>query len=176
MEIKGSVLAKTDRSFLPNLKEPNAILLKQALDDPEPNLPNLRTAAELIWDASQSSGLNPQVILATMEKEVGPVDQQYASPDAEQTAIDHAMGFNCGDNVACWNLFPGFYYQLFGNLDSSGNRYLGAAKSLMKSFNAPGGRGPSYNGSVSQVGQTIILRQHSGRICCRYGAGKCYYR
>ena len=103
-------------------------MLKQALDDPEPSLPYLRTAAQLIWDASESTGLNPQVILVTMEKEEGLIDQQYGSPDAAQTAIDHALGFNCGDNVACWNLFPGFYYQLFGNLDCSGNRYLGAAK------------------------------------------------
>jgi hypothetical protein len=157
LQIKGSVLANTDPSFLVELKEPNAILLKRALDDPEPNLPNLRTAAQLIWDASQSTGLNPQVILVTMEKEEGLIDQQFSSPQAEQTAIDHAMGFNCGDDVGCWNLFPGFYYQLFGNLDSSGNRYLGAAKSLMKSFSTPGGRGPAYSGSVSQVGQTIIL-------------------
>ena len=162
LEIKGSVLAKTDPSFLVMLKEPGAILLKQALDDPEPNLPYLRTAAQLIWDVSQSTGLNPQVILVTMEKEQGLIDRQYSSPDAAQTAIDHAMGFNCGDDVACWNLFPGFYYQLFGNLDSSGNRYLGAAKSLMKSFNTPGGRGPAYNGSISQVGQTIVLDNTMG--------------
>jgi len=157
LEIKGSVLANQDPAFLAWLKEPNAILLKQALDDPEPSLPYLRTAAQLIWDASQSTGLNPQVILVTMEKEEGLIDQQFSSPGAQATAIDHAMGFNCGDAVGCWNLFPGFYYQLFGNLDSSGNRYLGAAKSLMKSFTTNGGRGPAYNGSVSKVGQTIIL-------------------
>ncbi len=157
LQIKGSVLANTDPAFLVQLKEPNITMLKQALDDPEPNLPYLRTAAQLIWDASQSTGLNPQVILVTMEKEEGLIDQQFSSPQDEQTAIDHAMGFNCGDAVGCWNLFPGFYYQLFGNLDSSGNRYLGAAKSLMKSFSSPGGRGPAYNGTPSQVGQTIIL-------------------
>ena len=157
LEIRASVLANTDPAFLVGLKEPNAILLKQALDDPEPSLPSLRTAAQLIWDASQSTGLNPQVILVTMEKEEGLIDQQYKSPQAQATAIDHAMGFNCGDAVGCWNLFPGFYYQLFGNLDSSGNRYLGAAKSLMKSFSTTGGRGPAQNGSISKVGQTIIL-------------------
>jgi len=157
LEIRASVLANTDPAFLVGLKEPNAILLKQALDDPEPSLPSLRTAAQLIWDASQSTGLNPQVILVTMEKEEGLIDQQYKSPQAQATAIDHAMGFNCGDAVGCWNLFPGFYYQLFGNLDSSGNRYLGAAKSLMKSFSTTGGRGPAQNGSISKVGQTIII-------------------
>ena len=86
LEIKGSVLANTDPSFLAELKEPNAILLKQALDDPEPNLPYLRTAAELIWDASQSTGLNPQVILVTMEKEEGLIDQpiQFAGCTANR--------------------------------------------------------------------------------------------
>ena len=154
---KGSVLANTDPSFLVMLKEPDAILLKQALDDPEPGLPNLRTAAQLIWDASRSTGLNPQVILATMEKEEGLVDGKFSSPAAQQTAIDHAMGFNCGDNVACWNLFPGFYYQIFGNLDSSGNRYLGAAKSLMKSFTTTGGRGPSgsHTGDIITLDNTL---------------------
>ncbi len=162
LEAKGSPLANVSVGFLARLKEPNITILKQALDDPEPNLGRLRTAAELIWDASQSTGINPQVILATMEKEESLVDGQFSSDGALQTAIDHAMGFNCGDNVGCWDLFPGFYYQLFGNLDSNGNRYLGAAKSLMKSFATAGGRGPSYNGSVSQVGQTIVLQNTLG--------------
>jgi hypothetical protein len=157
LQAKGSVLASTSVEFLTMLKEPNITLLKQALDDPEPNLGHLRTAAELIWDASQSTGLNPQVILVTMEKEESLIDGTFDSQSDLQTALDHAMGFNCGDNVDCWNLFPGFYYQLFGNLDSSGNRYLGAAKSLMKSFTTPGGRGPDVNGSSSQVGQTIVI-------------------
>ncbi len=154
---KHSVLANTDPNFLLRLKEPQATMLKQALDDPEPSLSRLRTAAELIWDVSESTGINPQVILVTMEKEEGLIDSQYATDDSMQTAIDHAMGFNCGDNVGCWNLFPGFYYQLFGNFDSGNNRYLGAAKSLMKSFSTAGGRGPTFAGAVSHVGDTITL-------------------
>lgn len=154
---KHSVLANTDPVFLVKLKEPQSTTLKQGLDDPEPSLGRLRTAAELIWDVSESTGINPQVILVTMEKEQSLIDGQFSTDEAMQTAIDHAMGFNCGDNVGCWNLFPGFYYQLFGNFDSSNNRYLGAAKSLMKSFITTGGRGPSYNGAISHVGDTIIL-------------------
>src|SRR5258708_2096235 len=62
LETKNSVLANTDPIFLARLKEPNIVDLKTNLGDPEPNLGRLRTAAELIWDASLQSGLNSQVI------------------------------------------------------------------------------------------------------------------
>src|SRR4051812_26932090 len=44
LEAKGSVLADTDPVFLQKLKEPNITILKQALEDPEPAFPRLRTA------------------------------------------------------------------------------------------------------------------------------------
>lgn len=159
---KNSVLANTDPDFLVMLKEPSATLLKQGLDDPEPNLPQLRTAAQLIWDASVSSGLNPQVVIVTLEKEQSLIDGQFNTPGALQKALDHAMGFACPDSTGCGNLFPGFYYQLFGNFDSSGNRYLGAAKSLMKSFSTPGGRGPVVNGQPATTGQTVDIQNTLG--------------
>lgn len=163
LESKGSVLANTDPAFLVQLKEPQINFLKQGLEDPEPSLPNLRTAAELIWDASVQSGLNPQVILVTLNKEQGLItSSQSLTGDVLQTALDHAMGFACPDSTGCGNLFPGFYYQLFGNYDSSNNRYLGAAKSLMKSFTTAGGRGPQVNGQVSHVGDTITLENTLG--------------
>lgn len=164
LESKNSVLANTSPEFLARLKEPTISSLKTALDDPQPNLPRLRTAAELIWDASQSSGLNPQVILVTLNKEQGLVDGITASADRLQRALDFALGFACPDSSGCSQntLFPGFYYQLFGNLDSSGNRYLGAAKSLMKSFNTPGGRGPQGNGKVYKVGDIVPMTNTLG--------------
>lgn len=158
LESRNSVLANTNPSFLVMLKEPDASLLKQGLEDPNPNLGRLRTAAELIWDASRQSGLNPQVIIVTLQKEQGLItNYQNTPPENLQKILDKAMGFDCPDDGGCGNLFPGFYYQLFGNFDSAGNRYLGAAKSLMKSFGFPEGRGPLINGSVSRVGQSIIL-------------------
>jgi len=155
LESKGSILANTSPLFLVKLNEPTNPLLKQALGDPEYNLDRPRTAAELIWDAAQASGLNPQIILVTLNKEQGLITGN--TPANVQRALDHAMGFDCPDSSGCGNLFPGFYYQLFGNCDTAGNRYLGAAKSLYKSFSTPGGRGPMVNGKVAQVGDVIIL-------------------
>jgi hypothetical protein len=163
LEIKKSVLANTDPKFLAKLKEPNIAGLKESLGDPEPNLPRLRTAAELIWDASVQSGINPQVILVTLNKEQGLITSANDYSESKlQKALDRAMGFDCPDSAGCGNLFPGFYYQLFGNHDSDNNRYLGAARSLMKSFSALGGRGPVYAGKISRVGDTITLENTLG--------------
>lgn len=158
LESKQSVLANTSADFLARLKEPTNSTLKVTLDDPRPNLDRLRTAAELIWDASQSSGINPQVIIVTLQKEQGLITaRKNATPEQLQTPLDYAMGFGCPDSGGCGALYKGFYYQLFGNVDSENNRYLGASKSLMKSFTTPGGRGPFYNGAVSKIGNTIVL-------------------
>jgi len=163
LEVKNSVLADTSSNFLVKLKEPDNVLLKTGLEDPRPSLGRLRTAAELIWDASKHSGLNPQVILVTLNKEQGLITSASDySPERLQKALDRAMGFDCPDASGCGNLFPGFYYQLFGNYDADGNRYLGASKSLMKSFTTPGGRGPLIDGRTSRVGESITLENTLG--------------
>lgn len=163
LESKGSVLANTSSDFLVKLKEPQAVLLKEGLEDPQPKLGRLRTAAEIIWDAAQSTGLNPQVIIVTLNKEQSLITgHQNSTPEVLQKALDRAMGFACPDSGGCGDLFPGFYYQIFGNFDSEGNRYLGAAKSLMKSFTTPGGRGPSVNGAPAKVGQVLGIANTQG--------------
>lgn len=161
LESKNSVLANTSPDFLVKLSEPNDPALKAKLDDPQPNLGRLRTAAEIIWDAAQASGLNPQVILVTLNKEQSLITGNI-SPERLQRALNNAMGFDCPDASGCGNLFPGFYYQLMGNVDTEGNRYLGAAKSLMKSFSTPSGRGPTIAGGVSKVGDRITLDNTMG--------------
>ncbi len=154
LQAKGSPLANLDPAFLAKLKEPADAGFKQKLDDPGASHVGLRTAAELIWDAARQSGLNPQVILVTLNKEQGLITGRRDAAEAElQKALDRAMGFACPDGTGCGNLFPGFYFQLFGNLDGDGNRYIGAAKSLMKSYTTSGGRGPAG----SKVGDTIEI-------------------
>ncbi len=156
LDVKGSVLANTSSDFLTMLREPQNTSMKETLEDPHPNKDTLRTAAELIWDASQSSGINPQVILVTLNKEQGLITGSFA-PDRIQRALDFAMGFGCPDSGGCGDTYKGFYHQLFGGLDAEGSRYLGSAKSLMRSFSTPGGRGPFYNGGAAKVGDTIVL-------------------
>ena len=69
LENKKSVLANTTPEFIALLREPDVKEVKDTVEDPHSNLDKKRTAAELIWDASQSSGLNPQVLLVKFNKE-----------------------------------------------------------------------------------------------------------
>lgn len=163
LENQNSILANTSNVFIAQLKEPTDSNLKQTLEDPNPTSTTKRTAAQLIYDAAQSSGLNPQVILVTLNKEQSLITgRQNSTPDQIQRALDFAMGFGCPDSQPCGQVYQGFYAQLFGGLDTGANRYLGAAKSLMKSFTTPGGRGPYFNGQTSGTGDAITLPNTTG--------------
>lgn len=163
LDSKDSVLANTSSSFLEMLKEPiGNTSLAGVLEDN--NLgSSRRTAAQLIHDVSVQSGINPQVILVTLQKEQSLITgRQTNSNDQLQRALDYAMGFGCPDSQPCGELYKGFYFQLFGNIDSESNRYLGAARSLMRSATTPGGRGPFYNGAAAKIGDTIVLANTLG--------------
>ncbi len=158
LESKNSILADTSASFLAKLKEPMNSTLKQGLEDPNPDEKNPRTAAQLIWDSAQRSGMNPQAILVILEKEQSLITGRKTADEATlQKALDRALGFGCPDSGGCDNIFAGFYFQLFGNFDAQANRYLGATQSLMKSFSTSGGRGPAVNGVPAKIGDRITL-------------------
>jgi hypothetical protein len=167
LEEHGSPLANTSSDFLAKLKEPDTAT-KQGLEDPEPNLGRLRTAAELIYDASVKTGLNPQVVLVTLQKEQSLILGNFSNGGL-QTALDRALGFGCPDSAACGTIFLGFYNQLFGAFDSTGGRFLGAAGSLMKSFNytvngVRVGRGPEIDGNGSTSGGPAVRTSRIGDV------------
>lgn len=170
LEQRNSALANTSQSFLQKLKEPDT-LTKVGLEDPQPNLTRLRTAAELIYDASTKHGLNPQVLLVKLEKEQSLITGQFTG-DALQRRLDRAVGFGCPDYEGCGEIFLSFYRQMFGTFDSEGSRWLGAAASLMRSFNTDGGRGPGVDAQnrvfgrpivrMAKVGDTIVIDNTMG--------------
>lgn len=178
LESQGSVLANTSPDFLTKLREPGDAGLKSRLPDPRPSLGRVRTAAELIYDAASSAGLNPQVVLVTLQKEQTLVNGKFASDSDLQRALDRALGFGCPDEGGCSDVFLGFYYQLFGNFDAQGNRYIGMPTSLVRSFlyevgGTRVGRGPMVdvagnafgNGNrirTSRKGDTITIENTQG--------------
>ncbi len=166
LELKGSVLANNSPDFLVKLKEPDT-QTKIGLEDSEPNLTRLRTAAELIYDSATHWGLNPQVILVMLQKEQSLITGTFSSNTDLQKALDRAVGFGCPDDQPCGDIFLGFYRQLFGSFDSQGSRWLGEAASLMKSFNATVGgvrvgRGPGVDASNQTFGRPIIRTSRMG--------------
>jgi hypothetical protein len=165
LEQHDSPLADTSPDFLVKLKEPDSTI-KKGLEDPQPNLGRLRTAAELIYDASTSHGLNPQVILVILEKEQSLITGNF-SGDALQHRMDRALGFGCPDYEGCGDIFTGFYRQLFGTFDAEGNRWLGAAASLMRSFltevnGVRVGRGPMVDANNQVFGRPLVRTARKG--------------
>ena len=160
---KNSVLARTDEAFLTKLREPANVDWKTRLDDPQASLGRLRTAAELIYDASASAGLNPQVIIVTLQKEQTLITKTFATDADLQRALDRALGYGCPDNQPCQASFLGFYPQLFGTFDASNDRWIGAAKSLSKSFTyevngVRVGRGPLIDAQNQAFGSGPFVR------------------
>lgn len=172
LDSKKSVLANTNPSFLQKLREPTDVNLKTNLTDPEANLGRLRSAAELIWDAAVKTGINPQVIIVTLQKEQSLITGSFQTDAKLQSALDHAMGFGCPDSGGCDSLFLGFYAQLFGAYDAQGNKYIGGPGSLMRSFTTPNGRGPGVTAQneafgtpiirISKINDTIVFKNTTG--------------
>src|SRR3990167_8590122 len=166
LELKGSVLANTTPEFLIKLKEADT-LTKVGLEDPQPNLTRLRTAAELIYDAGAKWGLNPQVILVILQKEQSLIAGTFNSDSSLQRALDRSLGFGCPDYEGRGDIFLGFYRQLFGTFDGEGNRWLGAAASLMRSFRAEVGgarvgRGPMVDAQNTTYGRPVVRTARVG--------------
>ncbi|MFE5409128.1 cell wall-binding repeat-containing protein [Microbacterium sp. NPDC056569] len=67
-------------------------------------------ASRIIYKVAQACGINPQVILVTLQKEQGLVTHVWPS-DWRYTI---AMGQGCPDTAACDTRYYGFFNQVFG--------------------------------------------------------------
>ncbi|MHB1055408.1 MAG: Ig-like domain-containing domain, partial [Thermoleophilia bacterium] len=66
------------------------------------------SAAHIIWQVANWYGINPQVILTTLQKEQSLV----TDPAPTQTALDAAMGYGCPDAGGCSPADKGFALQV----------------------------------------------------------------
>jgi hypothetical protein len=106
-------------------------------------------ASAIIFRAAQACGVNPQVILATLEKEQGLVTSN--NPNAGKYRI--AMGYGCPDTAACDTAYYGF-----------GNQVIAAARQF-KRYVAPG------NTFRYKAGQVNVIQWHPNAAC---GASEVY--
>lgn len=65
-----------------------------------------QVAAQIIYDASQAYGINPQAILATMQKE----QSLITTPNPTGSQVNYAMGYGCPDSGSCG--YAGFFNQV----------------------------------------------------------------
>ncbi|MGH7217929.1 MAG: hypothetical protein ACREGE_00575 [Candidatus Microsaccharimonas sp.] len=76
--------------------------------DQGPNETKQELASYLIWHAAQIWNINPQVILATLQKEQSLVTMQ----NPESWRYRTAMGYGCPDSSKCDSLYYGFANQV----------------------------------------------------------------
>jgi hypothetical protein len=100
-------------------------------------------ASAIIFRAAQACGVNPQVILATLEKEQGLITSN--NPNAGKYRI--AMGYGCPDTAACDTAYYGF-----------GNQVIAAARQF-KRYVAPG------NTFRYKAGQVNVIQWHPNAAC-----------
>lgn len=65
-----------------------------------------QVAAQIIYDAAQAYGINPQVILSTLQKE----QSLITTPNPTSSQLNYAMGYGCPDSGGC--SFAGFFNQV----------------------------------------------------------------
>lgn len=72
-----------------------------------PNYNHTVSAAELIFDAGEVYGVNPQAIMATMQKE----ESLITDPSPAASQINFAMGYGCADSTGC-SQYAGLFNQI----------------------------------------------------------------
>lgn len=80
----------------------------------------MRSAAEIIYNASQTFILSPKFILTTLQKESSIVTATSTS----QHLIDFALGFGCSDGSQCSDKYQGFAKQVNAAANNIRNGYL----------------------------------------------------
>ncbi len=68
-----------------------------------------QSAATIIYNVSQSCGINPQVLIVLLQKEQGLVTSSAPS----STRYRSATGYGCPDTAACDSTYNGFFNQVY---------------------------------------------------------------
>lgn len=135
-------------------------------------------AARIIYKVAQSCGINPQVLIVTLEKEQGLVTHTWPS-DWRYTI---AMGQGCPDTAACDTRYYGFFNQMYGAARQfkiyTENRYFtyyapGKTWNLRYSPNASCGSSPVYieNQATANLYYYTPYQPNAASLRAGYGQG-----
>ena len=105
------------------------------------------SAAQIIYNVAQACGINPQVLLVTLQKEQGLIT--HTAPSAQRYRA--AMGQGCPDTAACDSRYYGFFNQVYG-----------AAWQLKRYANPPG---TNQTFTWYAPGRTWNILYHPNRAC-----------
>jgi hypothetical protein len=116
-------------------------------------------ASQIIYSASQAYGINPQVLLATMQKE----QSLITTPNPTSSQLNYAMGYGCPDSGGC--SYPGFFdqvdnaaWQFRADIElGSGNNYWGYTPSQYVCNGAT-----QYYSAALKAGQNVTFYDGNG--------------
>jgi hypothetical protein len=118
-----------------------------------------KSAAQIIWDVSQACGINPQVLIVMLQKEMSLVTDDWPWPNQ----YDKAMGYACPDSgpnnsANCDSAFFGFFNQVY-NAAQAYRRY----EANPSSYNYRAGRNNFilYNPNISCGGTNIFIQNQA---------------
>lgn len=77
---------------------------------PNYNVAGGKSAAQIIWEAGQANGINPQVLIVLLQKEQGLVTDDWPIPPQ----FTKATGYLCPDTAPCNASAGGFFKQVSG--------------------------------------------------------------
>lgn len=119
------------------------------------------TAAQIIADVGTACGINPQVILVTLEKEWSLVSSTAPTSSAYQTA----MGYGCPDTAACNTLYYGFANQVY-----SAAHQFEVYRAKPTSFNYRAGQSSyiAYSTQASCGGSTVLIQNSATAALYNY--------
>lgn len=144
-----------------------------------PNYNKSVSVAQAIYDAAQVYGINPQVIMATMQKEQSLIND----PDPTDSQLKFAMGFGCPDSAGCSDAKAGLFYQIDnGTFElrahferSSNNTWWGLApssypcKSTTEFYSPglfPGNKVSFYDGNGTKIATFTIANAATASLYC----------
>ena len=162
------------------------ICLRDYIENPDTKANNLRgesvtggrSAAQLIYDVSQSTGVSPKVILVMLQKEQGLITDDW--PFLKQ--YRSAMGYACPDTAPCDSQYYGFYNQILNGANIF-NRYknnpgsyrykAGQNNQILWSPNADCGTSTVYLENQATAGLYIYTpyRPNQAALNNMYGTG-----
>lgn len=136
------------------------------------------SAAAIVWKVAQSCGINPQVLLVTLQKEQGLVTSNAPSASAYRIA----MGQGCPDTSACDTRYYGFFNQVYGAARQfkiyTENRYFtyyapGRTWNLRYHPNASCGSSPVYiaNQATANLYYYTPYQPNAAALRAGYGTG-----
>ncbi|HSX29856.1 MAG TPA: hypothetical protein VLE73_04840 [Candidatus Saccharimonadales bacterium] len=137
-----------------------------------------KSAAQIIWDVSQTYGINPQVLIVLLQKEQSLITDDWPWPVQYQKAT----GYACPDTADCDSKYYGFYNQVdsaawqfrkYAQTPNSFNYAAGAINNIRYNPNAACGQSAVYidNQATASLYNYTPYQPNASALANLYGTG-----